>query len=232
MEIKGEHQILDLGQLGKHECSHAIEFFQRLAPGGCFEIKACCLLSQLFFDLQQRHGLGFYWWPLERGPLVWRVKVGKPPQGLSPTIKSVMAADRQRLNELWRGFEFAVSFCQIDDLHQRLGELWLGLRRYIDIEEAILFPLLEAQTHRNYSATEAMRSEHREIERAMEELNKLRSTRDCATILETFDQPIEPMTFFQSHCNKEDMTLYSVIERVLDDAKKTELLSLIQVFEI
>jgi len=59
MEIKGEHQILDLGQLGKHECSHAIEFFQRLAPGGCFEIKACCLLSQLFFRPAATSWLGF-----------------------------------------------------------------------------------------------------------------------------------------------------------------------------
>ena len=97
-------------------------------------------------EFQNRHGLDFYWWPLKRGPLVWRVMLAKPAQGVQRTVASVMAANHHHLHELWREFEFAVGLCQANSAHRRLGELSLGLRRYIDIEEAVLFPLLEAQT--------------------------------------------------------------------------------------
>ena len=52
-----------------------------------------------------------------------------------------------------------------------------------------------------------MRSEHREIERVVDQLDKLRLTRDCATILQAFDQPVEPMALFRSHYRKEEAVL-------------------------
>jgi uncharacterized protein (DUF2249 family) len=157
--------ILDLGGVPRNERACALEAFERLAPGDSFEIAARRPLGPLFFELQNRYGLDFYWGPLKRGPLVWRVMLAKPAQGAQRTIASVMGADHHRLHELWREFEFAVGLCQIDSVHRRLGELSLGLRRYIDLEEAVLFPLLEAQTGMDGGGpTAAMRSEHREIE--------------------------------------------------------------------
>ncbi len=76
------------------------------------------------------------------------------------------------------------------------------------------------------------RSEHREIERVVEQLDKLHLTRDCAVILQTFDQPVEPMALFRSHYRKEEAVLYPIMDRVFSQAEKTELLSLIQAFEI
>jgi len=62
--------------------------------------------------------------------------------------------------------------------------LSLGLRRYLDIEETVLFPLLEAQTGTDDDGlTAVMRSEHREIERVVYQLGELRLARGCATIL-------------------------------------------------
>jgi hemerythrin-like domain-containing protein len=114
-----------------------------------------------------------------------------------------------------------------------LGELSLGLRRYIDIEEAVLFPLLEAQMEMDGgSPTVAMRSEHREIERMVDQLDEHRLMRDCATILQSFDQPVEPMALFRSHSCKEEAVLYTFMDKVFSHAEERELLSLIQAFEI
>jgi iron-sulfur cluster repair protein YtfE (RIC family) len=158
---------------------------------------------------------------------------GQACAGAQRTVASVMGADQHRLHELWREFEFAVGLCQIDTVHRRLGELSLGLRRYIDIEEAVLFPLLEAQMEMDGGGpTAAMRSEHREIERVVDQLDKLRLTRNCVTILQTFDQPVEPMALFQSHYCKEEAVLYPFIDKVFSHAEQRELLSLIQAFEI
>ena len=97
----------------------------------------------------------------------------------------------------------------------------------------MLFPLLEAQTAMDgYGPTAAMRSEHREIKRLVDQLDKLRLTRDCAKILQTFDQPVEPMALFRSHYLKEEAILYPFMDTVFSHAEETQLLSLIQAFEI
>lgn len=228
-----ERPVLDLGELSERERARALQAFGRLAPGDSLEVAVRRQPGPLFFELQNHCGRDFYWWPLERGPLVWRVMLSKPAHRAQPTVASVMSADHYRLHELWREFESASELCQIDAVHHRLGELSLGLRRYIDIEEAVLFPLLEAQTGIDGDgAIGAMRSEHREIERVVDQLDKLRLTRDCATILQAFDQPVEPMALFRSHYRKEEAVLYPLMDMVFSHAEERELLSLIQAFEI
>ena len=85
---------------------------------------------------------------------------------------------------------------------------------------------------RPFSYLARKRSEHREIERVVDQLDKLRLTRDCATILQTFDQPVEPMALFRSHYLKEEAVLYPLMDMVFSHAEERELLSLIQAFEI
>lgn len=226
--------VLDLGELSERENALALHAFECLAPGDSLELAARRPLGSLFFPLQNQYGRDFHWWPLERGPLVWRATLSKLAHEANPTIATAMAADHCRLLELWREFEAAVELCYIDVAHCRLGELSLGLRRYIDIEEAVLFPLLEAQTGMSgdSGAIGAMRSEHRKLGRVAEQLDRLRLTRDCATILQIFDQPIEPMALFRSHCRKEEAVLYPLLDLVFGRAEESELLSLIQAFEV
>lgn len=228
-----ERPVLDLGGLSERERARALQAFEHLAPGDSLEVAVRRQPGPLFFELQNHYAAEFYWWPLERGPLVWRVMLSKPAHGAQPTVATVMGADHHRLHELWREFELAAELCQIDAVHRRLGELSLGLKRYIDIEEAVLFPLLEAQTGMDADgAIGAMRSEHREIERVVDQLDKLRLTRACATILQTFDQPVEPMALFRNHYRKEEAVLYPLMDMVFSHAEERELLSLIQAFEI
>ncbi len=138
-----ERPVLDLGEVSRNERARALETFERLPPGGSFEISAHRQLGPPFFELQTRYGLGFHWWPREPGPFVWSVTLAKPSPEAQLMVASVMAAYHLHLHELWREFEFEVGRCQIDTVRRLVRELSLGLRRCIDLEEIVLFPLLE-----------------------------------------------------------------------------------------
>lgn len=228
-----QYPTIDLGGLSGCERARALKAFQCIAAGCCYEISTRRRLALLFCELRDRFGAGFYWWPLECGPLVWRVMLAKPAQGAQQTVATVMSADHHRLHKLWCESESAVELCQIETVHRRLGELSLGLRRHIDIEEVVLFPLLEAQTRRDDGKlTAAMRSQHREIAHLLDQFDKLRLTKDCDSIRQAFDQPAEPMAAFRNHCCEEEAVLYPLMDKVFSRVEERELVSLIQAFEI
>ncbi len=159
--------------------------------------------------------------------------LAKPVLDEKPTVATMMSADHRRLNQLWDELETALELCRIESIRRRVAELSLGLLRYIDIEEALLFPLLEAQTGTNGTGpTAAMRSEHRQIEHALAQVDKLRRITDCATILQSFEQAVEPAQLFESHCRKEEAVLYPVMDMVFNPAENRELLPVVQAFEI
>ncbi len=68
--------------------------------------------------------------------------------------------------------------------------------------------------------TVTMRSEHREIERMVEQLDEHRLMRDCATILQSFDQLVEPMALFRSHSCKEEAILYTFMDKSLQSRRR------------
>jgi uncharacterized protein (DUF2249 family) len=226
-----ERRILDLGDFSTHKRAHAWRAFDSLPPGGSLEIVARRKPGRLFFELQRHYGLNCYWWPLERGPVLWRVMLAKPALGVQPTVTSMMGADHRRLNQLWNELETDVELCRMEFIRHHVGELSLGSRRYIDIEEVLLFPLLEAQTRAN-GATATMRSEHHQIERALDQFDKLRQITDCAEILRSREREAESVELFESHCHKEEAVLYPVMEIAFNPAEERELLPVIQAFEI
>jgi hemerythrin-like domain-containing protein len=160
--------------------------------------------------------------------------LAKPAPELRATVAGVLGADHHRLHDLWQDLKCGVELCQLDRIHRRLGEFSLGLRRHIDLEDFVLFPLLEEQTDMNGAgATAAMRSEHGEIKASLNQLDKLHLAKDCATIVQTLDgQPMGPAAFFRSHDSKEEAMLYPFMDRVFSRAEKKELLSVVQAFEI
>jgi uncharacterized protein (DUF2249 family) len=227
-----EHRVLHLGRLSNEERARAMEAFEYLSPGHSLEIVTKKPAGRLITELQVLYGTGFYWWPLERGPFIWRATLAKPAPHKS-TVAAVMGADHLRLYRLWGELERAAQLCQIDRVHRRSAELSLGLWRYIDIEEAVLFPLLEAQTQMSVaSTTQRMRKDHNEIGRMVDQLDRLRTATDCPTSLEMLDRPVQAMNLFQQHCRREEATLYSLMGTIINPAEERELISLLQQFEV
>jgi uncharacterized protein (DUF2249 family) len=228
-----ERRALNLSYLSDQERARTLEAFEHLSPADSLEIVTKRPSSRLVPELQARYGTLFYWWPFERGPLAWQAILAKPALNAPATVVAVISADHLRLRELWAQFESGVALCQIDLLHRRSAELSFGLRRYVDIEETVLLPLLEAQTQMSAAGlTKWMRTEHRRLGRILDWLDRLRATTECAAILEAFNRPVEPMTPFQKHCLSEEAALYPFMDIVFDPGEEHELLSRVQAFEI
>ena len=228
-----QDRVIELSDFSESERSRALQAFGLLPPGDAVEIVTHRRPGRLFAELHGRYGVGFYWWSLERGPSVWRTMLAKPELDAPKTVAEAMRADHQRLDQLWSELEAAVDFCQIDGVQRRLSELSLGLRRYIDIEEGIIFAVLDGQTGADGARhTAPMRLEHREIKNALDHFSMLCSPGNCAAILQAFDHPIDPIRLFRSHCREEEACLYPFMREVFDSAENRELLLLIQAFEI
>jgi uncharacterized protein (DUF2249 family) len=228
-----ERQVLDLGDFSKHKRAHALSAFDSLPPGGSFEIIVRRKPGPFFFELQHHYALNFYWWPLERGPVLWRVMLAKPALGVRPTVSTMMSADHEHLNQLWDELGTAVELSHIGSIHRCVDELSLGSRRYIDIEEALLFPLLEAQTAvKGKASTAAMRSEHRQIERALDQFDKLRRITNYTEVLHSYEQDIQMAELFETHCRREEGILYPIMDIAFNPAEKSALLPVIQAFEL
>ncbi len=227
-----ELAVLDLDGLSQRERSRALQAFQRLAPGGSIEVSARRELGRLFHDLRDRFGISFYWWPLERGPMVWRAQIAVPAPHTPLEVTSVMYADYKRLHRLWDEFERAVDLCLVDRLHCQFSDFSLGLRRHIDIEETVLLPMLELQMGwRRDEFGAAAHLEHRSMEAALRQFDQLRLMNDCASILQIFDQPIELMTLFERHY-RDEAFLYIVMDRVFSRSEVKKLVAVLQEFEI
>lgn len=206
--------------------------YERMSPGSALEIVTNHAPGGLFAEFQARYRLCFHWWPLEKGPALWRVMVAKSAPETAATVAGVMGADHHRLHDLWRDFIRSVELCSIHKLHQRAAEFTLGMRRHIEIEEVMLFPLLETQTGMN-GPTAVMRSEHREIETTLVRLDKLAVANDPVAIWRTLGgESDDPSALFSSHEDKEEAILYPFMDHVFGRAEKDELLSVIQAFEI
>lgn len=231
--VGGESLVVDLTdvlQTARAAC--VFDAYERMSPGSALEIVTNHAPKGLFAEFQARYRLSFHWWPLEKGPAVWRVMVAKPAPETAATVAGVMGADHHRLHDLWRDFIRSVELCRIDQFHQRAAEFALGMRRHIEIEETMLFPLLEAQTEMD-GPTAVMRAEHREIEATLVRLDKLVVASDPATIWRTLaGEPDDPSALFSSHEGKEEAILYPFMDHVFGRAEKDELLSVIQAFEI
>jgi uncharacterized protein (DUF2249 family) len=225
--------ILALASLSSQERSRALKTFEHLLPGDSLEIVATQRLGGLVAELQAGNETRFYAWPLERGPLEWRVILAKPALDAPTTVAAVMKADHLRLCRLWGELERAAELRQIDHVQRCLAELSLGLRRDIHIEELVLFPLLEMQTGMNAAGlTKCMQTEHRRFVRILDHLDRLRVTTECAAIFKMSDRPVASTTLFQQHCLSEEAALYPLIDVVFDAGEERELFSLIQAFEI
>jgi iron-sulfur cluster repair protein YtfE (RIC family) len=92
-----------------------------------------------------------------------------------------------------------------------------GLTRHIRIEEELLFPLFEARTGVAAGPTEVMRSEHREIERALE----LMERGLAAGSVERFEEGRRFLAAtLVDHNAKEEHILYPTMDRLLSDSER------------
>ena len=166
MENVIDKKILDVRELAPPERHPRImETFAGLGPGESFVLVNDHEPRPLLYQFQIEHDGEFEWWPLERGPGAWRVMIEKREnQDPNRTVTDYLQTDHRRLDGILERFQEEVNENKWAEASRDFREFSLGLKRHINAEEEILFPLFEEKTGMHDAGpTAVMRMEHKDI---------------------------------------------------------------------
>ncbi len=211
--------VRDMVPKDRHE--RIFKTFEELGPGESFVLINDHEPKPLLYQFQSEHDGEFDWWPLEKGPEAWRVviakrKVADPKR----TVTEYFQTDHARLDAIFRDFLNATRQGDWENARKSFLEFSLGLRRHIQAEEEILFPLFEEKTGMHDSGpTFVMRSEH---ERVKELLNDILENIDKKDAEGAEKRAGELTVALSDHNMKEEQILYPESDSFLSEAERVQ----------
>lgn len=145
---------------------------------------------------------------------------GQAPQ---KSIEELLGTAHDAVLEAWGRLLKAIQSCDRDAIQASFFEFEVRLRRQIKVEEEILFPEFEAEVGKLESdPTAPMRSEHRAVEAALDQLAARIRAEDCAALHE---QPGQILPLLRKHLNREKNVLYPVADLVIPAGRRAEIVS-------
>ena len=221
MENVIDKKILDVRELAPPERHPRImETFAGLGPGESFVLVNDHEPRPLLYQFQIEHDGEFEWWPLERGPGAWRVMIEKREnQDPNRTVTDYLQTDHRRLDGILERFQEEVNENKWAEASRDFREFSLGLKRHINAEEEILFPLFEEKTGMHDAGpTAVMRMEHKDIKELLDRTLEAAESGDGARTREAKDALI---MILADHNMKEEHILYPESDSFLTDAERT-----------
>lgn len=218
-----DHDILDLRGTGEDELgSRFLDFFAELEPGSAVQVSCDKDHSLLLQVLEKARAGEFEWWPLETGPVVWRVVVGRRKQtGKGLTVEELFAKDHRRMREILEESRKAVDAGDRQLAARHFADLSVGIARHVRGEERILFPIFHASGLKEVEKDlRELSHEHREILSLLDQILELFGAE------ERFDQPLveETMramwTLMQTHEDREERIFLPLCDRLLTDSER------------
>jgi uncharacterized protein (DUF2249 family) len=223
-------EILDVRALEPKDRHKGIfDRYNALGTGESFILVNDHEPKPLLYQFQAEHFGEFEWWPLESGPDVWRVSVGK---GLvapaMTTLAGYMQTDHARLDKILVRHGEAVKEGRWDEALSHFSEFDLGLRRHIAVEEEVLFPVFEGKTGmRDAGPTMVMRMDHEEIKKILERVLASTRDQDPAAVKESTQALL---SFLGDHNMKEEHVLYPELDACVNDTERSETIKKSQTF--
>jgi len=182
----------------------------------------------LLYQFQSENDGEFEWWPLERGPEVWRIEIARRDSGNPRTITEFLQADHRRLDAIYADFRGDVDSGNMEEAAKKFREFDLGLRRHIQVEEDILFPVFEEKTGMTDAGpTFVMRMEHQEIKETMERILGNADSGDQAKAREGAEMLLQVLS---EHNMKEEHILYPESDAFLMNAEREEVIKKAQTY--
>ena len=132
----------------------------------------------------------------------------------APSINEFLTEDHDRLDDLLESFQ-AWKAKDIAKARDFLMQFTLGLRRHLQWEEAILFPLFEQKTGQT-GLTNTLRAEHEEIREWLAALGKKVEQNDA----DSDDEDKMLVEELGGHNAREEYALYPELDRLLTDEEK------------
>ncbi len=140
------------------------------------------------------------------------------------TITSFFAEDHDRLDKLFAQWQ-AQKHVDFPVAKNAFREFLMGLRRHIDWEEKILFPVFDQKTGLSGNGpTAVMREEHREIKRVLENMHEFVRGGDIHT--DRLEGAL--LAVLKEHNMKEENILYPALDSMTDDEERRKIFTEIE----
>lgn len=200
------------------------------APGEAFELLSGQPVQALLEQLQRDRAGRIEWWPLEVGPPLWRVLVGRRSDDEVPLgLFELFTRDHQRMRTLLEATRAAVEAGDRQAAAGAFAEFRHGLERHTAAEERLLFPIFrDSRVKDSPREIAELCKEHREIARMLEEVLHTFSGE------ERFDQPRADRALadlwrrIQLHERKEEDVVLPLCDRLLTDRERARTILAVQ----
>lgn len=217
-------KILDVREMApKDRHPRIFDAFKALGPGDAFILINDHEPRPLLYQFQAEHDGEFEWWPLEQGPLAWRVVVAKrETPGTHRTLTDFFQTDHRRLDAIFDRFKDAIRVKKFEAAASAFREFRLGLTRHIRAEEEILFPVFEDKTGMHDAGpTAVMRMDHKDIKELMDKIVNAADAKDEKTAT---DSAQAIFNILSDHNMKEEHILYPETDSFLSDAERAQVI--------
>jgi len=221
--------ILDVRPLNPPERHPAIfNTFKGLGPGDSFVLVNDHDPRPLLYQFQNEFDGEFEWWPLERGPIAWRVRIVKrETKAAVREVTDYMQDDHHRLDIILADFQEAFKADRWDEALVSFKEFDLGLRRHIQGEEEVLFPLFEEKTGMTDAGpTFVMKMEHTDIRDFLERIMNATEAKDSDAAVEATQMLTNTLA---DHNMKEEQILYPESDSFLSESEVKDFIKKAQV---
>lgn len=134
------------------------------------------------------------------------------------TVTTYLSWDHDRLEAILEAVSRGVEDRRMAEARETYRGFDDGLNRHIRIEEELLFPLFEARTGIADGPTAVMRSEHREIQKALDIMRDGLAREDG----ETFREGLRFLhSVLPDHNAKEEHVLYPTMDRLFSESERS-----------
>lgn len=136
------------------------------------------------------------------------------------TISDYLESDHRRLDALLPDVLTLLEKEDVAAAAEQFAEFSAGLRRHIDAEERVLFPVFEEKTGITGGPTQVMRMEHQEIKSWMTRISDALSVRNVSGARQGLNMLTDVLS---SHNMKEEHILYPMTDGATDDSERAAL---------
>jgi len=214
-----ESRVLDLRSLpppGHHPA--VIGGFDALRAGEALVLIDGEAPRTLLRQFQDERPGGFDWNVLEAGPSLFRVEIRRRAADGERTVSGLLEGDHRRLDAMVLEVQSLATSNSFREADERFSEFACGLRRHMDLEEQVLFPLLEQAGAPSGGPTDVMREEHADIRRCLAEAENAIRTENSGRVEEALDDLTDTLT---SHNTKEELVLYPMADEAAGNDRDT-----------
>lgn len=217
IQIVGTIDVRELPMRQRH--GEIFRRFDGLTAGEALSLVTDQDLRPLLYQLQTERPGAFDWVVLERGPGRFRVDLSRRLAAGPRGVNEFLMGDHRRLEVIVAEAERLARAEQFDASSRLFADFRCGLERHIEMEEQILFPILENGAWGGQGPTSGMRFEHQEIRRLMKGAADAVAEGDAVFFFGTLGQLKRDL---DDHNLKEDRVLSPEVERAFPGVRERD----------